>query len=264
MTQTSSLDVSEVLAEAAAWVWVPPEASEVRTEEFRLIAYPAHFADPTVATSWTSDRPGAAVVADVLRRARELGRAEVSFFGISDTTHPRDLEDALVALGATRTETLAVLARDLREGLPELDVPADLTLGPAHDLDSRRAVDRLEVAVFGGRPQSDEALAADAEAAARGDESDPRVVAWRDGVAVGTAGHVVAGDVLRLWGACVLPAARHTGVYRALLDHRLRAGRDAGCRMALVKGRVETSAPVLRRAGFAAYGEERSYRLGSD
>jgi hypothetical protein len=31
--------------------------------------------------------------------------------------------------------------------------------------------------------------------------------------------------------------------------------------MALVKGRVETSAPVLRRAGFEAYGEERAYRL---
>ena len=31
--------------------------------------------------------------------------------------------------------------------------------------------------------------------------------------------------------------------------------------MALVKGRVETSAPILRRAGFAAYGEERAYRV---
>jgi hypothetical protein len=31
--------------------------------------------------------------------------------------------------------------------------------------------------------------------------------------------------------------------------------------MALVKGRVETSAPVLRRAGFVEHGQERSYRL---
>jgi hypothetical protein len=31
--------------------------------------------------------------------------------------------------------------------------------------------------------------------------------------------------------------------------------------MALVKGRVATSGPILRRAGFQAYGEERSYRL---
>jgi hypothetical protein len=31
-----------------------------------------------------------------------------------------------------------------------------------------------------------------------------------------------------------------------------------------VKGRVETSAPILRRAGFRGYGEERSYRLALD
>ena len=31
--------------------------------------------------------------------------------------------------------------------------------------------------------------------------------------------------------------------------------------MALVKGRVQTSGPILRRAGFGVYGQERSYRL---
>ena len=87
------------------------------------------------------------------------------------------------------------------------------------------------------------------------------MIARREGVPIGTAGHVMAGDVLRLWGACVAPEARGTGVYRALLDHRLRAGVASGARMALVKGRVETSAPVLLRAGFQRYGEERSYRL---
>ena len=78
---------------------------------------------------------------------------------------------------------------------------------------------------------------------------------------VGTAGHVVAGDTVRLWGGAVAPEARHTGVYRALLDVRLRAGVEAGCRMALVKGRVDTSAPVLLRSGFRQYGEVRAYRL---
>lgn len=250
-----------VLRAAAEWVWVPPEAREVRTEEFRVIAYPGHFADPTVATSWDSSRPAHEVIDDVLALARDLGRDSVVFAGITDDTRPADLEDQLVARGAELHETLAILARDLEAGLPDLAVPAELELRPAADLESRRAMDRLEVAVFGGEHQPDEALAAEAEVAARGEESDPRVVAWRDGVAVGTAGHVVAGDVLRLWGACVLPEARHTGAYRALLDHRLRAGRDAGCRMALVRGRVETSAPVLRRAGFREFDQERSYLL---
>jgi hypothetical protein len=256
-----TLDPAEVLRAAAEWVWVPPEAREVQTEEFRVIAYPAHFADPTFATSWSSSRPADEVIEDVLAAARDLGRDEVTFAGVSDGTQPSDLEERLRSRGARLNETLAVLARDLSEGLPDLDVPTDLELRPAADLESRRAMDRLEVAVFGGSHQDEESLAVDAEVAAGGEETDPRVLAWRDGAVVGTAGHVVAGDVLRLWGACVLPEARHTGVYRGLLDHRLRAGLGAGCRMALVKGRVETSAPVLRRAGFGEYGQERSYRL---
>ena len=72
---------------------------------------------------------------------------------------------------------------------------------------------------------------------------------------------MVAGETIRLWGGAVVPSARHTGAYRALLDRRLRAGVEAGCTMALVKGRVDTSAPVLLRAGFRPYGEVRAYRL---
>ncbi len=34
--------------------------------------------------------------------------------------------------------------------------------------------------------------------------------------------------------------------------------------MALVKGRVQTSGPILRRAGFGVYGQERSYRIAVD
>ena len=75
------------------------------------------------------------------------------------------------------------------------------------------------------------------------------------------AGHLLAGPTIRLWGGAVLPEAQHTGVYRALLDHRLGVGVAAGATMALVKGRVETSAPVLLRAGFRQYGEVRAYRL---
>ena len=82
-----------------------------------------------------------------------------------------------------------------------------------------------------------------------------------DAAAFGTAGHALAGDAIRLWGGAVVREARHTGVYRALLDVRLRAGVAAGCRLALVKGRVDTSAPILGRAGFTAYGEERWYFL---
>ena len=34
-----------------------------------------------------------------------------------------------------------------------------------------------------------------------------------------------------------------------------------GATMALVKGKMDTSAPILRRAGFAAYGQEPDYDI---
>ena len=46
-----------------------------------------------------------------------------------------------------------------------------------------------------------------------------------------------------------------------MLAERLRLAREHGATLALVKGRVLTSAPILLRAGFADYGEERCYWL---
>jgi Acetyltransferase (GNAT) family len=253
-----TLDPERVLAEAAAWVWYPEEARTVDTDDFLLIAYPPHFSEPTVATRMASDRPADELIDDVLDAARDLGREAVCFFDLSDSTRPADLERRLEERGAERTEILAVLALDLADGPPNLDVPGDVELRPVATIDDLLASERIDVEVFGGSLPDDDALAASLGRAA----ADVRVLALRDGVPVGSAGHVVAGETLRLWGAAVVPAARHTGVYRAMLDHRLRAGVAAGCRIALVKGRVDTSAPPLLRAGFRQYGEVRAYRLG--
>ena len=83
-----------------------------------------------------------------------------------------------------------------------------------------------------------------------------RVVAYDAGRAVGSGGvSIEAGDV-RLWGGGVLEDARGRGVYRALLAERLAEGVRRGAGLAIVKGRVETSGPILRRAGFHVFGRE--------
>jgi hypothetical protein len=252
-----TLDPEHVLAEASAWVWYPPEARTVDAEDFLLIAYPSHFADPTVALRWAGDRPADQLIDEVLEAAHRLGRESVNFFELSDSTRPRDLEQRLRERGAELTETLAVLALDLRAGVPDLDLPDDVEVRRVATLDDLRATDRIDVAVFGGSHADEESL--EASVSRLGD--DPRYLALRDGKAVGAAGLTVAGETLRLWGGAVLPEARHTGAYRALLDRRLRDAAEAGATIALVKGRVETSAPVLLRAGFQRYGEVRAYRL---
>jgi hypothetical protein len=247
----------QVLAEAAAWIWYPEEARTVDTDEFLLIAYPQHFSDPTVALRWNSDRPADELIDDVLDAAHGLGRESVNFFELSTSTRPPDLEPRLKERGAELTETLAVLALDLSDGVPALDVPPGLEVRRVSDLDDLRATDRIDVEVFGGSHADEEALARTASRLA----DDHRFVVLRDGIPVGAAGHVVTGGTIRLWGGAVVPSARHTGAYRALLDRRLREGVQAGCTMALVKGRVDTSAPVLLRAGFRSYGEVRALRL---
>ena len=128
------------------------------------------------------------------------------------------------------------------------------------DVDTYRDWDRVSVEVFGGSPRSDADLR---DGIARRQPTSTLLVAYRDGRPLGTGGASRAGDVLRLWGGAVLEDARGAGAYRALLAARLRQGVDDGCRMALVKGRVETSAPILRRAGFEEYGEERAYRIAA-
>jgi GNAT superfamily N-acetyltransferase len=254
-----TLDPDDVRARIAEWIWVPEEARTVDDDEFLLIAYPAYFSDPTVATRWHSERPADELIDDVLAAAQGLGRSSVNFFDLSDTTRPPDLERRLRERGAEQTETLAVLAGDLTSGIPDLDVPHDVEPRPITDVTDVIALERLDHEVFGGQLRPEDDVAADF--AAKGPDPS-RVLAWRGDALVGVAGYTVAGDSLRLWGGAVAENARHTGVYRALLDHRLRAGLAEGCRVALVKGRVDTSAPVLLRAGFEEYGEVRAYRLG--
>jgi len=87
------------------------------------------------------------------------------------------------------------------------------------------------------------------------------LVAYVDGVPSGSGGVTMADGVARLWGGVVVPSARGQGVYRAVLDARLSYAVAHGATMALVKGKIDTSAPILRRAGFAAYGQEPVYDI---
>ncbi|MHB8245154.1 MAG: GNAT family N-acetyltransferase [Acidimicrobiales bacterium] len=78
---------------------------------------------------------------------------------------------------------------------------------------------------------------------------------------VATGGCTLIREVAHLLGSVTLPARRRRGAYWAVLAERLRLASQKGATLALVKGRVDTSTPILKRAGFVDYGEERRYRL---
>ena len=88
-----------------------------------------------------------------------------------------------------------------------------------------------------------------------------RVVASVRDQAASSGGCTLRGEIAQLWGAVTVPEYRRRGSYRAVLAERLRLAREHGAALALVKGRVETSGPILVRAGFADYEQQRCYWL---
>jgi GNAT superfamily N-acetyltransferase len=256
----------QVLDAAASWVWVPDGAIEEQTDDYLLIRYPDRVLDPGFPAAQvarlTAARPLDEVIGEVAARVRSWGLDEVDWW-ISSATRPEDAEEALRVRGAELVESLQVLAYGCGEGLPELDPPADLMVELARDERTLRATSSVTVHGW-GRAEPDEAdLARRLDEAVRDLEqwSTFQVVAFAAGEPISVGGCTLVGEVARLWGAVTLAEFRGRGGYRAVLAERLRLARDHGAAIALVKGRVETSAPILLRAGFTDFGAERRYRL---
>ena len=261
-----SLSADKVVAASNAWTWIPDNATTEGTEEYLLVRFPDYFDHPLELLRFTpSGRSGAALataVDTVLERARQFGLPDLYWWLKLDS--PPEVADLLRARGGTVDETLDVLAVDLRQGTPELLPPAgDVELRWATEVATHRDGTQVGVTVFGGSMPPEERLADEAkrDSATVKAGDGGMVVAYVDGVAVGSGGLSMADGVARLWGGAVLESARGQGVYRAILGARLMYGVAHAATMGLVKGRVETSGPILRQAGFAAYGQEVSYRI---
>jgi hypothetical protein len=87
------------------------------------------------------------------------------------------------------------------------------------------------------------------------------LVAKVGGALAGTAAYTVKPRSAYLTGGNVLPAFRGRGVYRALIDTRLRMLAAAGCPLATTQGREKTSAPILEHLGWETVCRFRVYRL---
>ncbi len=253
-----SIAAETVAAASRAWVWVPPNATKVETEEYLLLRMPAWFGIGLELMRLDPVRPAGEVADEVLDRARGFGLSEVNCW-VKLHNDP-SLDEVFLERGGVLDETLAVLALDLTGGVPDLGPLDGLGTRWATDLATMR--DNLQVGgdVFGdSMPPEDEILAEVERARTDAENGNGSVVAYLGGTAVGCGGLSLVDGVARLWGGAVREEARGRGAYRAVLDARLHRAVERGATMALVKGRIQTSGPILRRAGFEVYGEERSY-----
>jgi GNAT superfamily N-acetyltransferase len=84
-------------------------------------------------------------------------------------------------------------------------------------------------------------------------------VARRGGVLAGSAGFITKARSAFLVAGVVLPEHRGAGIYRALLDERLRRIAGLGLPLAITHARESTSAPILERLGFETVFRSRMY-----
>jgi len=250
----------QVVAASRAWVWVPETAVRAETREYLLVRFPDYFENHLVLLDFRPQREPQEVVDEVLARAREFEEPEVVWW--VKLGAPSGMDELVQARGGVLDETLDVLALDLAPGLPNLGEHAVTLRWTTDETTLRHAYEVLKV-VFGGDVPPDRRLQVESDQVRRDVERGRGggVVAYLDDVPVGTGGITVADEVARLWSGSVLEEYRGRSVYRALLATRLEYAVRHGATMALVKGRVETSGPILRRAGFAPHGQERSYRV---
>lgn len=257
--RAAGVDPARVQAAVAEWVWLPDGSRESRTDEYHVIDYPDELMGVPTQVQWSrSGRPVGELIDEVADRARAWGRPALDWW-VSEATLPADTERALVARGGQPKETVAVLAYDLGGGVPDLAVPTDLRVAFVVDEPTVRDAGAVSARVWSDRAPTEAEIQRELRGLA--DPASAKVVAYLDGRPASYGGCTIAGDAARLWGAATLAEYRGRGAYRAVLAERLQWAAAHGAAFAIVKGRVETSGPILRRAGFVAYGEERSYTL---
>jgi len=255
-----------VLDAAAAMEFVPEGAVEVRTDDYRLVRHPDWALGSTVGAaqvSWSrTRRPLDDVIDEVAARVRGWGLPGVAWW-VSPASQPAGTEEALRARGAGLIDAMQVLARELGGDLPPPPEQAGVAVELVRDERTFRAASAVSVQGWGSVEPDEAEIARQLKEALEdlASWSAFRVVAFADNDPVSTGACTLTGEVALLWGAITLPASRGLGSYRAVLGERLRLAREHGATLAMAKGRALPSGPILLRAGFADYGEERCFWL---
>ncbi|MGH3209295.1 MAG: GNAT family N-acetyltransferase [Trebonia sp.] len=257
-----TLTVKSVVAASNAWQWTLDDMTTVEDAQYKIARLPDYFDPPLTVMEFRPSGPLGAAVSAVLDRARAFGLPKLRWEVRLDS--PAELVAELTARGATRQLVLDVLACDLRNGAPTLPpASADVQIRWAAGFETARDASALRVTGFGGSLPPDDRIEANAakDAATVPAGKGGLLVAYVGGVPSGSGGVTIVDGVARLWGGVVVPSARGQGIYRAVLEARMSYALAHGATMALVKGKVDTSGPILRRAGFTAYGQEPLYDI---
>jgi len=271
-----SWTAQRVLDAAAAMEFVPEGAIEVRTDDYRLVRHPDWALGHTVGAAqvtWSrTTRPLDEVIDEVAAHVRGWGLPGVAWW-VSAVSRPAGTEEALRARGAGLIDAMQVLARELGGDPGQPAIPGGISVELVRDERTFRAASAVSVQGWGSVEPDEAEIARQLKEALEdlASWSSFRVVAFAENEPVSTGSCTLFGrpaqnrpateKIALLWGAITLPASRGHGSYRAVLAERLRLAREHGATLVMAKGRALASGPILLRAGFTDYGEERCYWL---
>lgn len=251
----------QVLRQAQEWVWAPPGTTHLRMDWCHALHKPGSDA---LSIAWIAlDAAPERAWSQLSELAIDHDCASISVT-VSDTTVPAGLEDLLVESGAELRITHQVMGWDLTQRPFPTESADNVRVEVVDSVGRWLAAARVSREVWGG----EEPTEADhvAQAATLDKPIDERggfqVIAWHHDQPAATAGVTLAGNVARLWGACTRPAFRGQGAYRATVTERLRVAAEHGATLGLTNAKVDTSAPILDRLGFARFGGTRTYLCG--
>jgi GNAT superfamily N-acetyltransferase len=200
---------------------------------------------------------GGDAVAVVRETIATYAAAGVPFrWSVGPLTEPADFGATLEAHGLRRSEGrgMAIVPADWRGDGARGDVTVEVTTPATID-------DFIAVSDAGWEREAvaDPAARRGDHVRALGTGRFHMFVARRGGRLAGSAGFVTKERSAFLVGGVVLPEHRGTGVYRALLDQRLRRIAALGLPLATTHARESTSAPILERVGFETVFRSRMY-----
>lgn len=237
---------ASVLDQSRSWVspWLPPGSTAVKVDgyEFHLVGSEATL---TTVPS-TADALKGAVAA-----AARCGATSLLVTASPDYPGGTEVMDVLRATSAAPMGVYDVVATDATAGVPPRPTDVDVVEVRTHEQVAE--FERTSALGWGYPPPSGQAIDAAWQKLEPGS-----FLARCGGVPAGTGGFTLVGPVARFWGAAVVPAVRGRGVYRGLVESRLRTAGARGATLALVHA-GPASSPILQRMGFVKFGERRTF-----
>jgi GNAT superfamily N-acetyltransferase len=195
-----------------------------------------------VACTELPDDTADAIIDETIASYRRLGL--IVRWMVAPGTNPGDLAERLGRRGLARSESLVMARATRNAGPPDAGAVTvdDVSLANVDDFTRVMAegwqMDAAPLDILHRRMLADAA------------RRNHLFVARHEGVAAAVAAYVALDRSAYLIGAVVLPSCRGRGLYRALVNARLRHAEARGLALATSVARTGTSAPILARLGF--------------